>query len=144
MSYNNIIGELNFDYEIKEYTGILHIPNGSTIYQQVTDIYASGTKDVIGYVTIEANVYKSNNTSFGQVNETFFLPTGTFEVKFLSNDLDGGMFSPNLIYSGQVVGGMGNFLGSVGTADVVRDSSNLVKVNATFNKVWVYPLEVSK
>ena len=142
MSNNPSVGILKFDYPKSPYTYVNVLDGTYSDYRYTNNIFASGTKDVIGTINVFTTISYINGIYYGEVVHQYILPQGIIRAVYLTQNMtSGGAFAANNVFKTTVdSGSSGNFLGSIGTITATVDSTPIRHVEIDFYKANIYPL----
>jgi len=137
-----VIGSLEFDFVLIPWQYEVKSLSPFTQYKLVTDLIASGKKDIIGSIVIDFETeLHPDGTISGQSTHTYILPEGSFQATYLLNEITPGgkCIHSDISNDGTIVSGSGNFLGSIGTTTVHVTDTPLRNVSVKFFNSAVYP-----
>jgi hypothetical protein len=133
-----IIGELIFDIDVKSIkTNILFDTGFTRVENNITNIFAKGTTQIIGTMTWTYTDSTLNEYSNINGNYVFYLPEGTIST-FLGARYRSDKRPPD--YPLPINGGTGDFLNSVGNVITKKNPDFTQSVIVTFYDRIIYPL----
>ena len=130
-----VIGKLYFDINVAQES--FNYTDPSRIVREGSgDIYASGTKDIIGTTIDYFVITTCKNGVFVTGGFTCFLPEGAIYIPVTSANPNSRPKAEKTIVRGE----SGNFLNCFGDAILEEKTPGIVSVKITFYSQDVYPL----